>query len=86
MKVKRKKIQLIHQEPGSECIEILKSAIVEDKILKSYIIDNHTLIKNLPEGVINAFLDFLSPFQDRHRSIILEEIKKGKLTLECKDV
>jgi len=28
------KIKLVHKEPEQDCIEILKSAIVEDKVLE----------------------------------------------------
>jgi hypothetical protein len=77
------KIQLVHKEPGQECIEILKCAIVEDKVLKKYRIDKNTLINALPEQIINSFLDFLGKFELSHREIILELIKKGEITLIC---
>ncbi|MFW6272554.1 MAG: hypothetical protein ACOC2U_02090 [bacterium] len=83
--MKTKKIQLIHKEPNQECFEIFKSTIVEDKQLKRYEINEHTLIENLPENVINSFLDFLSGFSLRHKAVILEEIKKGNISLECAD-
>lgn len=85
MKVKNKKIQLIHKEADEECFEILKSAIVADKVLKKYEINKNTLIEKLPEDVINGFLDFLSDFSGEHRTAILELIKKGKITLTCED-
>ncbi len=53
-----KRINLIHKEKNEECFEILKSTIVEDKVLKKYKIDKDTLLKNLPEEVVNEFLDF----------------------------
>jgi hypothetical protein len=77
------KIQLVHKEPGQECIEILKCAIVEDKVLKKYEIDKNTLINTLPEKIINSFLDFLGKFELSQREIILELIKKGEITLIC---
>jgi len=78
-----KKIAIIHQEMNSDCIEILKECIVKEKELRKYQIDENTMIHKLPEGIINSFLDFISGFSLRYREILLEEIKKGRLTIEC---
>ena len=53
-----KRIQLIHREKDSDCFEILKSTIVEDKQIKDWTIDKDTLIQNLPESIVNEFPDF----------------------------
>ncbi|AHW61684.1 hypothetical protein SAMN05444285_14231 [Draconibacterium orientale] len=78
-----KKISIIHQEQNSDCIEILKECIVEEKELKKFQIDEKTLIHKLPEGIINSFLDFISDFKPRHREVLLKEIKEGRLVIEC---
>lgn len=77
-----KKLKLIHKEPNEECFEILKSCIVEDKKLKEYRIDKDTLLENLPEGIVNAFLDHLGT-DEQHRSLILFLIKNGSLVVHC---
>lgn len=79
-----KKITLLHKEPNEECFEILKSIIVEDKVLKTWKIDKNTLIQNLPENVVNEFLDFLGPAGE-NRDITLKLIKEGRITLNCWD-
>lgn len=71
-----KQLQLIHQEPGEECFEVLKSCIVEDQQIKEYRIDKDTLLQNLPEKILNNFLDFLGP-DDKFRQLMLYMIKKG---------
>ena len=85
MKSTNKKVQLIHKEPDSECMEILKSAIVNDKVLKKYKIDENTLIQNLPENVLNNFLEYLAGFELHSQEVLLELIKKGEIGLECSD-
>ena len=77
-----KKVQMIHQEQNEECFEILKSCIVEDKQLKKYRIDKNTLLQNLPEKIVNEFLDFLGT-DEQFRSQMLYMIKKGSLVLNC---
>ena len=76
------KLQLIHKESNEECIEILKSCIVEDQQLKKYRIDKNTLLQNLPEKIVNEFLDFLGT-DERHRSLMLYMIKKGSMVINC---
>jgi hypothetical protein len=76
------KIQLIHKEPGEECLEVVKSCIVEDTKLKEYKINKDTLLQNLPEKIVNDFLDFLGT-DERHRSIMLSLIKRGTLVVTC---
>ena len=80
-----KRINLIHKEPNEECFEILKSTIVEDKVLKKYKIDKDTLLKNLPEKVVNNFLDFILKQKGEFREITLQMIKDGTLILDCPD-
>lgn len=77
-----KNLQLIHKEKNEECMEILKSTIVEDHQLKKYRIDKNTLLQNLPEKIVNKFLDFLGT-DERHRSLMLYMIKKGSLVINC---
>lgn len=77
-----KNFQLIHKEPDEECYEVLKSCIVEDQQLKKYRIDKNTLLQNLPEKIVNEFLDFLGT-DERHRSLMLDMIKKGSLVINC---
>lgn len=77
-----KKIDLIHKEPNEECFEILKSTILEDKELKRYRIDKDTLLSELPEAVVNEFLDFLGT-DEQHRNLMLHMIKSGSLIMEC---
>jgi hypothetical protein len=79
-----KSIQLIHKEPNEECFEILKSTIIEDKVLNTWRIDKDTLIQNLPEHVVNEFLDFLGT-DERHRSLMLYLIKDGTLKIHCEE-
>ncbi|MCK3683977.1 hypothetical protein [Maribellus sp. YY47] len=78
-----KKIQLIHKEHHEECMEVLKSTIVKDEDLDKFTIDKDTLLHELPEPVINAFLDFLSSYRGELRQIALKMIKEGTLILEC---
>lgn len=84
MKAKTVTVNLIHQEPNEKCFEILKSTIIEDKVLKTWRIDKDTLIQNLPEEVVNQFLDFLGT-DEQHRSLMLYMIKKGSLVIICDD-
>jgi hypothetical protein len=77
-----KNFQLIHKEPDEECYEILKSCIVEDQQLKKYRIDKNTLLQNLPEKIVNEFLDFLGT-DEKHRSLMLYMIKKGSMVINC---
>ena len=79
-----KKLLLIHQEQDSECLEVLKSCIVEDKHLKKYRIDKHTLLHKLPEKVVNQFLDFLGS-DAQFRQQMLYMIKSGSLVITCED-
>ncbi len=84
IKATKKTINIIHQEPNEECFEILKSTIIEDKELKKYTIDKDTLLQNLPEKVVNEFLDFLGT-EEQYRSLILHMIKSGFLVMTCED-
>lgn len=77
------KINLIHKEKNEECIEILKRTIVEDKVLEKFRIDKDTMLQNLPEKVVNEFLDFISEQKGEYRQITLRLIKEGRLILEC---
>ena len=78
-----KRIQLIHKEPNEECFEILKSTIVEDKQLNQWTIDKDTLLENLPEKIVNQFLDWLGQREPAFRSAYLQWIKEGKLVVTC---
>ena len=78
-----KRVELIHKEHNEECFEILKSTIVKDNELKKFRIDKDTLLHELPEKVVNEFLDFLSGFNREHRQITLGMIKNGTLILHC---
>lgn len=77
-----KRINLIHKEQNEECFEILKSTIVEDKELKKYRIDKDTLLHELPESIVNEFLDFLGT-EEQHRNLMLHMIKTGSLVMNC---
>lgn len=77
-----KRINLIHKEPYEECFEILKSTIVEDKILKKYRIDRDTLLHALPESIVNESLDFLGT-DEQHCNLMLHMIKTGSLVINC---
>jgi hypothetical protein len=79
-----KRINIIHQEQDEECFEVLKSTIIEDKELKKYTIDKNILLKNLPEKVVNEFLDFLGT-DKQHRELMLYLIKSGSLVIRCED-
>ena len=57
-------------------------SIIEDKELKKYRIDKDTLLQNLPEKVVNEFLDFLLK-KGEFRELTLSMIKDGTLTIEC---
>ena len=80
-----KKVKLIHQEENSDCIEILKDAIVEEKELKKFHIDKHTLLQNLPEGIVNSFLDYIADFSLKQKQLLLEMTKEGTIALNCWD-
>lgn len=82
LKAKRSRVDIIHQEQNEECFEILKSTIVEDKQLKKYTIDKDTLLQNLPEKVVNEFLEFLGT-EKQHRDLMLSLIKDGSLVITC---
>jgi hypothetical protein len=75
-------IKLLHKEPNEKCYEILKSAIVENKELKRFNINKNTLLQNLPEELVNEFLDFLGPV-GQHRILTLQLIKEGRIILHC---
>jgi len=77
-------VKLLHKEPDEKCFEILKSAIVEVQELKKFRIDKDTLLKNLPEEIVNDFLDFLGPV-GKHRDLTLQLIKEGRIILHCWD-
>lgn len=79
-----KTLQLIHKEKTKECFEIIKTAIVEDKELKKFRIGKDTLLENLPEKVMNEFLDFLGT-DEQFRSLMLHMIKSGTLVINCWD-
>jgi hypothetical protein len=79
-----KTIQLIHREHNEECFEVLKSVIIEDKKLKKYTIDKHTMLEKLPEKIVNEFLDFLGT-DEQHRELMLYMIKSGTLTITCEE-
>jgi hypothetical protein len=79
-----KNLEIIHKEPNEECFEILKSTIVEDKELKKYRIDKDTLLHELPEEIVNEFLDFLGT-DEQHRDLMLHMIKTGTLVIHCWD-
>ena len=83
MKQKTTRINLIHKEKNEECFEILKSTIVKDKVLEKYRIDKDTLLQNLPEKVVNEFLDFISEQKGESRQLTLKWIKEGRIILEC---
>lgn len=78
------KVTLTHQEQNEECLEILKSTIIEDKQLKKYTIDKNTLLQNLPKKVVNEFLDFLGT-EKQHRDLMLHLIKTGSLVMNCEE-
>ena len=82
MKEKTTTVHFIHKEPKEDCFEILKSTIIEDKVLNTWRIDKDTLIQNLPEEVVNQFLDMLGS-DEQHRSLLLYMIKKGNLVIKC---
>lgn len=77
-----KTIEIIHKEKNEECFEILKKTIVEDKELKRYRIDSDTLLSELPESIVNEFLDFLGT-DEQHRNLMLHMIKSGTLVINC---
>lgn len=77
-------INLLHKEPNEKCYEILKSTIVEIEQLKKFKIDKNTLLQNLPEEIINEFLNFLG-LNSLHRNKTLELIKEGRIILHCWD-
>mgnify|MGYP000974553255 CR=1 FL=1 len=78
-----KRIEIIHKEKNEECFEILKSIIIEDDVLKSYRIDKDTLLENLPEKIVNEFLDHISKYDGEGREIALRMIKEGRIILHC---
>ena len=77
-----KGIKLIHKEQNEECMEVLKSTIMDDNDAKRFRIDKDTLLQNLPEKVVNEFLEFLGT-EEKHRSLMLYLIKSGSLVMHC---
>ncbi len=77
-----KTIEIIHKEKNEECFEILKRIIVEEKELKKYRIDSDTLLSELPESIVNEFLDFLGT-DELFRNLMLHMIKTGSLIIHC---
>lgn len=77
-----KTVEIIHKEKNEECFEILKRTIVEDKELKKYRIDSDTLLREIPESIVNEFLDFLGT-DEQHRNLMLYMIKTGSLIIHC---
>lgn len=77
-------VNIIHKELDSECLQVLKSCIVEDKVLKTWRIDKHTLLHKLPEKVVNEFLDFLGS-NAQFRQQMLYMIKSGSLVITCEE-
>jgi hypothetical protein len=77
-----KTIEIIHKEKNEKCFEVLKRTIVEDKELKKYRIDTDTLLNQLPESIVNEFLDFLGT-NEQHRNLMLYMIKTGSLIIHC---
>jgi hypothetical protein len=75
-------IKLLHKEPNEKCYEILKSANIDDNELKKFNINKNTLLQNLPEKLVNEFLDFLGPV-GQHRILTLQLIKEGRIILRC---
>ena len=55
---------------------------IENKELKKYRIDKDTLLANLPEKVVNEFLDFIGT-DKQHRQLMLHLIKEGVLVITC---
>ena len=84
IKASKTKLQLIHKEKNEECLEILKTTIVEDKELKEFRIDKDTLLQNLPEKIVNEFLDWLGT-EKQHRDLMLYLIKSGSLVMNCEE-
>ena len=80
IKANKSKLQLIHQESSEECFEILKTTIVEDKELQKYRIDKDILLQNLPENIVNEFLDWLGNKETVFREVYLKMIKEGILS------
>ena len=52
--------------------------------LKKYTINKDTLLQNLPEKVVNEFLDFLGT-EKQHRELMLYLIKSGSLVITCEE-
>jgi hypothetical protein len=77
-----KKVELIHKEKNEECFEVLLSAIIKSSELEKYKIDMDTLLHELPENVVNEFLDFLGR-QGEFRELTLHMIKSGSLVIHC---
>jgi len=81
--MKKTRVEIVHKEPYEKCFEILKSMIVEDGELKKYKIDKDTLFNELPEQIVNEFLDFIASYDLYKRQILLKMIKDGTLIIHC---
>ncbi|NQU85236.1 MAG: hypothetical protein HQ541_05700 [Mariniphaga sp.] len=79
-----KRINLIHKEPDNHCFEVLKRSLVEDKELKKFGIDENTLLQNLPEKIVNNFLEFLGIDKKSH-DLMLRLNKSGALIIEFEE-
>ena len=80
-----KRVNLIHKEPDKECFEVLKRSVVEDNDLKKFRIDENTLLQNLPEKLVDKFLEFLN-IDRKTRDLMLRMHKSGALIIKFEEV
>ena len=72
----------MYKGKSEKCNEILKNTIIEDNELKKFGIDKVTLLHELPEKMVNEFLNFIGN-QGEFRELILSMIKSGTWVLNC---
>lgn len=71
--------------PPPPCIEYVKKMIEKDEQSGKYIIPQNLDMTDIPQKVVDSFLDFINKFAfDKGvQQVILQQIKEGNLVIEC---
>jgi len=75
----------MHSIPPPPCIEYVKKMIEKDEQSGRYIIPQDLDMTDIPQKVVDSFLDFINKFEfDKGvQQVILEQIKEGNLVIKC---
>ena len=69
--------------PPPPCIEYVKKMIEKDEKSGKYIIPQNLDMTDIPQKVVDSFLDWLNKFSEWEQQIMLKAIKEGHLVIEC---